>query len=98
MSNQISKEEAIKFLKGIKLFIGGGDDDYDEKRRMAIDMAIDALSVEPKKIKWISKMVVRDGEYAGWICSNCGYFTANSKACFYNYCPDCGAKMREAEE
>ena len=45
--------------------------------------------------EWISKMAAKDGEYAGWICSKCGYFTANSKACFYNYCPNCGKKMRE---
>ena len=90
-----SRKEAIMWLKDIKRFIGGGDESFDEKRRMAIDMAIDALSVEPKKVKWISKMVTRDGEYAGWICSNCGYFTADSKACFYNYCPHCHAKMRE---
>ena len=50
---------------------------------------------EVKHGEWISKMVARDGEYAGWICSNCGYFTADSKACFYNYCPHCHAKMRE---
>ena len=56
------------------------------------------LKAEPVRHgEWISKMVTRDGEYAGWICSNCGYFTANSKACFYNYCPNCGARMDKDE-
>lgn len=44
--------------------------------------------------EWISKVASMDGDYAGWMCSNCGKFYANSKACFYKYCPECGAKMR----
>lgn len=43
----MTREEAIKWLNRIKdKYIHGGDDDFDAKRKQALDMAIEALSSE----------------------------------------------------
>ena len=33
-----------------------------------------------------------------WHCSNCGYIVLGKKERQYNYCPYCGADMREKQE
>lgn len=41
---EMTDEEAIKWLTAIKdKYIHGGDEEFDEKRRIAIDIAIEAL-------------------------------------------------------
>lgn len=48
----MTREEAISWLKKINVkYIRGGDEDFDEKRREAIGMAIAALREQPQ---WIS--------------------------------------------
>lgn len=44
-------EEAIAWIKSIKdKYIHGGDDDFDEKRKKSLDMAIEALKVDT--VEW----------------------------------------------
>ena len=46
----MTKSEAVKWIKAIKdKYIHGGDESYDEKRKEALDMAIQALESQ----KWI---------------------------------------------
>lgn len=42
----------------------------------------------------------RSPEWADCECSECGYkdLFANDMECFYNYCPECGAKMDKERE
>jgi len=47
---------------------------------------------ERKRGKWIEKST--GGEHF-WCCSECGYVEWDAPN---NYCPNCGADMREAEE
>ena len=48
--------------------------------------------------KWI--YTSRSPEWADCKCSECGYTDsfANVMECFYNYCPECGAKMDKERE
>ncbi len=48
--------------------------------------------VERKRGKWI----IREPIHMHSICSCCGYYNAISP--YYEYCPNCGADMRGAEE
>ncbi len=48
--------------------------------------------------KWI--YTSRSPEWADCECSECGYkdLFPNDIECFYNYCPECGAKMDKERE
>jgi len=96
----MTKEEAIKNLKEIKnryLWNVGGDDTFD--------MAIEALENERPKGHWIRHehgfwtFVNDKGERGGWIpdyeCNLCG-----SRGWEYamNFCPNCGARMKGADD
>lgn len=61
-----------------------------EYKTRALDMAIKALSAEPKKGKWIN-----DIRYSWWTCSECNYHDGNKTD---KFCPNCGADMRGEEE
>ena len=60
----MTKEEAIQWLNGIEdKYIHGGDDDFDAKRKQALDMAIEALKAQDRPI----------------ICPRCGRTFAESE-------------------
>lgn len=40
---------------------------------------------------------VRHGRFVDGECENCGWFGDCVDVAFYNYCPNCGAKMDGAE-
>lgn len=88
----MTRQEAIKLLcveKSIIIEVDGNKG--AEKMLQAYDMAIKALSTEPKTGHWISDNLV------GWKCSECGrHIVLNIEV--GNYCPNCGAKMRGLEE
>ena len=51
-------------------------------------------TIEPKQGKW----TVKNGELAFWdVCSVCGKMVMH-KAPFYNFCPNCGSRMRGADD
>lgn len=39
----MTNEEAIKWLNSIKIGVHGGDDEFDEKRKQALSIAINAI-------------------------------------------------------
>lgn len=71
---------------------------------MAIKMAIEALEQEPRKGRWINKNHLF--ETCSAECSSChkrsnGYVHDNgfSLECkYYDFCPKCGADLREDKE
>lgn len=87
----MTREEAIKFLKldkedRGKCFISD-----------AIDVAIKALEQEPRKGHWIETSLteVSGGDFKrGFKCSHCNYVIVTND---FNFCPNCGADMREVE-
>lgn len=87
----MTREEAIKWLEGIKeKYIHGGDEAFDDARRKAIDIAVEALQAEPvKRGRWEDTKYVNVRK-----CSCCqaewGIYSIED----FDYCPTCGADMR----
>lgn len=97
----MTREEAIKVLSSYD--VNGVWADVDgkpynaEEQAEAFDMAIEALQAEPVKH---GKWTITDtddgegGEAPHLICSECKHEPlAWSSKRFFNYCPNCGAKM-----
>ena len=78
----------------------------EEQVREAVEMAkrgivqvFPSAQPERKKGKW-ERHYSRPNVYADlfWHCSECGYKSDNQYAyLYYNFCPNCGADMREKE-
>ena len=84
----MTREEAIKRLEVHKKFM----DSRGVKTKDAIDMAIEALS--ERTGEWI---LVCDSEGEGdnlYRCSECGCEYGCQEYDKPNFCPDCGADMR----
>lgn len=67
---------------------------------IAIGKVCDAPTIEPqrKKGKWIDRGWSGDGRgnsWHEWECSECKHITKGAK---WNFCPNCGADMREDGE
>lgn len=92
-------QEAAKWLKAIEeKYIHGGDDDFDEKRKIAINTAVSALEKQiPKKPDLWGDGYDENGTlvYDNAICPNCGNddfeYDINNWGC--KYCPDCGQAL-----
>lgn len=104
----MTREEAIERLKQNKAaaeFYAGmvqitNAIENELKDIEAIDMAIEALRAEPKTGEWIKATGMMPPEFHGHhCCSECGNF-ANMEPPFgnredlSNFCPNCGADMR----
>ena len=98
--NPMTKEEAIEVLDDMKVKIDIPKSAVTQhKRNEALDMAISALSAD-----------VRPNIHGHWErptgkitpfgdetiqCTECGFFTEEDSIYVYNFCPNCGADMRE---
>ena len=99
----MTREEAKKIARGIADKIECNTADIDdwaefwgftrEEYEEFLDMAIKALEQEPKTGHWIT---LKDewGDINEAVCSCCDS-NGHHK---WNYCPNCGADMREVEE
>ena len=63
--------------------------DYSCKRTATCDMRLDGVYVKVKHGRWI------EDEYGIPHCSEC---KAINNTVYKNYCPNCGADMREVEK
>lgn len=102
----MTREEAISVLKETidpnidKIFKEWKEWDK-EKHLPAVNMAIDALQAEPKRGTWTITETYdcEIGEIPHLICSECkSEPMAWSSKRLFNYCPNCGAKMKGQEE
>lgn len=102
----MTREEAIRTLQGMREEAGASEDavcyvgsDEDIK---ALDMAIEALKAEPAEHGRWTVTETDDGEGGEaphLICSECkSEPMAWSSKRFFNYCPNCGAKMDKGGE
>jgi Zn finger protein HypA/HybF involved in hydrogenase expression len=97
----MTRAKAAQICQAIKFILGR--EDYSEEVEEALNMAIEALS----KGHWIEKEVFdnQDSEviesYQSARCSHCGKYHTTPYSYFfdnYNFCPNCGADMRERSE
>lgn len=100
----VSRQAVLEFLKGFEIL-----HNHDELRSNLIYGIMDMPPVmtEPKMGRWMRKTKV-EGVYdiAGiktWgvkcQCEKCDFTTTVIEDFgYYNYCPNCGAKMQEVEE
>ncbi len=81
MTNEIA-------IKAIQDFIGWFKE--DSLIRKALEMAIKALSQEPKTGHWMKSNIG-----GAKVCSVCNAHMGLSS---FKFCPSCGAKMQESED
>ena len=90
MDKLIRQSDAIKSVLGITMLQG----------RVPIDTVIYQINsipaVEPKHGEW-KRRIVDNGFNADWVCSECGY-RVKTDFVDYNFCPNCGAKMKGADD
>ena len=94
----MTREEAIKVLKETidpnvdKSFKEWKEWDK-EKHLPAVNMAIEALKAEPKHGEWGKgyRKTANGVDFLVLSCSECD--NADPQMNYYNYCPNCGAKM-----
>lgn len=88
----MTREEAVAILESEVEYLYSQDEPYN---REAFRMAIEALKAEPKRGRWLNEELFDRGIYFNTQgdCSVCGYHGMAT-----NYCPHCGADMREVEE
>ena len=85
----MTPQEAVKWLKAIEeKYIHGGDEDFDENRKIAINTAICALKKQIPK-KTTKRQYVPNGTLVYGHCPNCDCFTKN----FFKYCGNCGQAL-----
>ena len=94
----MTASEAIEWLKGIeKKYIHGGDEFFDNARKIAISTAISALEKQIPKKPIVDPANLCD--FQNFLCPKCnkkiisrvdGEWIAGS---LQNYCDDCGQKL-----
>lgn len=89
----MTKEEAIVILKNISWQMGSVE---REQNIEAINMAIKALLVERPKGEWqkVNEQPYFRKHFDNVCCSVCHYKGMRK----YNYCPNCGARMKGGAE
>ena len=88
----MNNKEAIELIENCYTFRC-----CNEKLGQAFDLAIKALENEPKKGKWKKR---REDSYECPFCGEENYYAYDEVLDKFNdnFCPNCGADMREAEE
>lgn len=87
MKEYIEKSEAIEALTG------WDTDPTDEEIEFSIRKIPAADVVERKRGEWDARVMKDIGTYTVYWCSECNCFSYFK----HNFCPNCGADMREGE-
>lgn len=92
----MTRDEISKWLTNLKNDIGETQYQPLWHYAEAIDMAIEAL--ECKRGEWIILYDEDSPQDGIWKCSACDYIRLMDDITPMNYCPNCGADMRERKE
>ena len=87
----MTKEEVITYLEDAK-------SNLPYKFEQAIDMAIESLQAEAAQGKWIYDGQNFKGGIEWCHCSKCGKKMSVKGLSMYNFCPNCGVKMKGGAE
>lgn len=97
MSDLINRKDAIDILYKCTPFDSDGI-----KLMERLEERINALpSVDRPQGEWIGEADgYADGEfvYDTWYCSNCDYAVDDDKPPTWNYCPNCGCRMKGVDD
>lgn len=86
----MNKEEAIEILSEMRSEYNLFGDEEEATRYHALSWAIKEMNGEPVKHgHWVG---IDDEPCQVWECDVCGWIYEDDEP-FYNYCPNCGAKM-----
>lgn len=99
MSDYISREDAIKRIAEVQDKATSGTEDVTYYRAIKIIRDIPVTDVQPaKRGRWINVDTLKESKH--WKCSCCKGMIETAHCCYdcyYNYCPNCGADMKEGE-
>lgn len=90
----MTRQEAIKILKAIRVY-ECYPKSASEETKEAIDMAIEALQDRPSG-EW-TYLHGSIGSYMTISCPICGSTFDDVAEWKYNYCPNCGARMKSGD-
>lgn len=93
MSEEMTREEAIKHIKAMCQMLLGADNKPISDTYYALEMAISALSAEQRTGHWILVSDKTPGGY--WKCSECLMHKRMPSGRLDSFCLCCGADMRE---
>ena len=102
----MTREVARREIESLDYYLQNHTDDYSEESHTAMMMAISALSAEPIRPKgeWEQtryRSIDQTGESyddgIGFRCSNCANVFKVTSLARYNFCPNCGARMKGSE-
>ena len=95
MNYSLTKEQSINYLKDLWNEVYNEDSD-GYNYAIALDMAIEALSVDAVQGEWqkVEEQLYFRKHYDTVCCSVCRK-KGNRK---WNFCPNCGADMRKKED
>ena len=99
MSDLISRQGAIDAIhEDIDWLVaqGGRELDLTECMERAKSILNNLPSAEPKKGKWINMYISATGD-SDAECDQCGAIVHNNFSTTINFCPNCGADMREGD-
>lgn len=71
-------------------------DDFIKGFKCGAQRQFEADSADRPQGEW-KRRLVDNGFNADWVCSECGYRVKTDFVSF-NYCPNCGAKMKGADD
>jgi len=94
----MTREEAIEYLKNADATVGMK---IKTRTAEALEMAIQALELEPKIARWVKTPKAVMGEGYMWYCNECEHQVYQDSSRPYpseNYCPNCGAIMYDPQE
>ena len=90
MKDTIYREDAVKAVLGITMY----------ENRVPIGTVIYNIkslpSADRPQGEW-KRRLVDNGFNADWVCSECGYRVKTDFVSF-NFCPNCGARMKGADD
>lgn len=92
----IYREDAIKAVEELPNAYNGWSDAYD--KAYIISTLEEVPKADRPQGKWIAKT---ENYHSHWVCSECGGWALleyNEQMCLSNYCPNCGCRMKGADD